>query len=59
MSFWLSRWLGICLDGMVGAEQVGVAGEGVVQVDIGTEANMVHLGGEAVLGWWCHMAMST
>ena len=47
------------MDGMVGAEQVGVAGEGVVQVDIGTEANMVHLGGEAVLGWWCHMAMNT
>ena len=55
----MSFWLGIYLDGMVGAEQVGVAGEGVVQVDIGTEANMVHLGGEAVLGWWCHMAMST
>ena len=59
MSFWLSRWLGIYLDGMVEAEQVGVAGEGVVQVGIGTEANMVHLGGEAVLGCWCHMAMST
>ena len=36
------------------AEQVGLAGQGVVQVDMGGEANMVHMG-----GWMGHMAMST
>ena len=41
------------------AEQVGLAGEGVVQVEMGGEANMVHVGVEAALGWIGHMAMST
>ena len=45
--------LGFRLDGLVGA------GEGVVEVEMALEANMVHMGGEAVLGWMGHMAMST
>ena len=45
------------MDGLVGAEKVAVAGE--VQVERGWEADMVHMGSEAVLGWMGHMAMST
>ena len=51
--------LGFCLDGLVGDVQVAVAGEGVVEVEMGWEANVVHMGGEAGLGWVGHMAMST
>ena len=51
--------LGFWLDGLVGAVQVAVAGEGVGQVEMGWEANVVHMGGEAGLGWVGHMAMST
>ena len=40
-------------------EQVCLAGKGVVQVEMGAETSMVHMGGEAGLGWIGHMAMSS
>ena len=49
----------VCLDGLVRAEQVAVAGKGVMQVERGWETNMVHMGSEAVLCWMGHMAIST
>ena len=52
--------MGVCLDQrLVWAEQVCLAGKGVVQVEMGAETNMVHMGGEDAFGWIGHMAMSS